>query len=78
VNDEIIPELSWCPECQSPPTSDYAHVLYCDMHRPVSIPGVLDRVIIDGGEYIFQGEGGDGNSALLDFLHRGKKETNNA
>lgn len=68
-----ISELAWCPDCQSPPSSDFAHVAYCTTHMPVS-EGAVDR-LIDNREYIFQGEGGDGTHTLVNFIHRDRQET---
>ena len=69
--NEYMPELSWCPECQSPPCSDFAHVQYCDLHREYSA-GTADHMMTN--EYIVQGDaGGPANQAFCDMLHR--KET---
>ena len=70
-SNEYVPELSWCPECQSPPTSDFAHVQYCDVHRTLA-PGLMDHVM--NMDFIIQGDaGGAANQAFCDLLHR--KET---
>ena len=69
---EMYKELSWCPECQSPPSSDFAHVLYCDQHMP-GTGGVIDHVVGEP-EYIARGEaGGESNAAVCAFFHRRPK-----
>jgi hypothetical protein len=68
-----IAELGWCPDCQSPPTSDYAHVHYCSLHFPTT-HGESDRLVGNESAYIISGEGGDGTQALCNFIHR-RKET---
>lgn len=65
-------ELSWCPECQSPPNSDFAHLQYCQRHMPVS-HGELDR-LVDNSDYIASGDaGGESNKQFCDLFHRGKE-----
>ena len=67
---EMFDELGWCPECQSPPRSDYAHVRYCDQHMPAA-SGVADHVVDTDSYYISRGEaGGDSNAIVCEFLHR--------
>ena len=70
---EFHAELSWCPECQAPSNSEYAHVRYCDQHAPVA-DGESDR-LLDAPAYIERGEaGGDSNTAVCAFFHRATKE----
>lgn len=68
-----ITELGWCPDCQSPPKSDFAHVSYCVTHMPQQT-GSMDR-LVESPEYIFVADAGDGTHALANFIHRGRKET---
>lgn len=75
VNDEteFFHEIAWCPDCQSPPTSDYAHVQYCNLHEQ-DATGSSDRLIAN--DYIARGEaGGEDNRAVCAFLHRDRKES---
>lgn len=67
-DNPYISELGWCPDCQSPPKSDFAHVAYCVSHMPPQ-SGALDR-LVDSSEYIFQSDAGEGSHALVEFIHR--------
>lgn len=72
---EYLKELAWCPDCQSPPSSDFSHVAYCQNHMPQT-PGALDRVV-DSSEHIFATDaGGEANKRLCDFIHRERENMN--
>lgn len=66
---EHFNELSWCPECQAPSNSDYAHVRYCDMHLPIQ-EGESDRLVEDSGAHIFNNEGGENGVVWCNWIHR--------
>lgn len=68
---EFIGELSWCPECQSPPTHDYAHVRYCDQHA-LARDGASDRLVEDTGYITRSYAGGVNNTAVCAFFYRTK------
>jgi hypothetical protein len=71
---ESFAELGWCPECQSPPTSDAAHVQYCHTHSPAT-QGESDRLVNTDAYLSGGGEaGGVDNRLMCEFLHRGRKE----
>lgn len=75
METEHFGELEWCPDCQSPPSSDFAHLKYCKTHMPTT-GGSIDRVV-DTSQYLSGGgEAGDVNNRLwCDLLHRRKEHT---
>ena len=67
---EFIPAETWCPDCQGPPLSDRAALVYCVLHMPQS-HGNADADINFPVIFAWLAEaGGEHNQRMCDFVHR--------